>query len=378
MPKKSKMNQQKRKPQPEPEPSPEPEPEMDDMDMDEMPDGMDMGDMPNDGPLFWSMKVEANKATDIDQPAIPNYIVHITNACFGPSVKSSSRSVVMVSTTNEDDEEDSEGFPICVLRQGECENQSLDLLFNESASLTVKGKNASTVYLTGYIQPPVSGDDLGAMDPSMMEDMDEQQIMETLREQKRQQRELDGDDEEPQLDSGDDDDDEVDEPPTKKQRTAKGQKATANGAKADKKRKNAKSSDDEEDEDEEEEVKPKKGKKGKKMKTMGGGIQYKDMQDGKGKEAKKGDKLRVYYVGQTQDKEVFDKAITGNGFEFTLGKGEVIKGWDMGCKGMRVGGKRKLVIPSKLAYGTEGSPPTIPPNADLTFTIMIKAINGQS
>merc|ERR1712154_434375 len=190
---------------------------------------------------------------------------------------------------------------------------------------------------------------------------------ETLRQQKLQQR---------QLDDEDDDDEEIDEPPTKKQKTAKGQKATANGSKADKKRKNAKGSDG----DEEEEVKPsKKGKKGKKgMKTMGGGIQYKDMQEGEGKECKKGDKLRVYYVGQTEDKEVFDKSITGSGFEFTVGKGEVIKGWDMGCKGMKVGGKRKLVIPAKLAYGSEGSPPTIPPNADLTFTIMVKAINGQS
>jgi len=348
----------------------------DDMDMDDMPEGMEMGDMPTDGPLFWSMKVEANKTVDIDQPAIPNYIVHITNACFGPTVSNKSRSVVMVSTITEDDDEDSDGFPLCVLRQGECENQSLDLLFNESASLTVKGKNASTVYLTGYIQPPVSGgDDLGQMDPAMMEDMDEQQIMETLRQQKLQQRSLDDeDDDDEDKDSDDEDDEEIDEPPTKKQKTAKGQKATANGSKADKdkKRKNAKGSDA----DEEEEVKPKKGKKG--MKKMGGGIQFKDMSTGKGKECKKGDKLRVYYVGQTQDKEVFDKAITGSGFEFTLGKGEVIKGWDMGCKGMKVGGKRKLIIPSKLAYGTEGSPPTIPPNADLTFTIMLKAINGQS
>merc|ERR1719291_1347367 len=104
----------------------------------------------------------------------------------------------MVSTTNEDEDDDSEGFPLCVLRQGEQENQSLDLLFNESASLTVKGKNASTVYLSGYIQPPVSGDDLGQMDPAMMEDMDEQQIMETLRQQKLQQRQLDDEDDDGQ------------------------------------------------------------------------------------------------------------------------------------------------------------------------------------
>merc|ERR1719242_335753 len=157
----------------------------------------------------------------------------------------------------------------------------------------------------------------------------------------------------------------------KKQKTAKGQKATANGTtNADKKRKNAKGK-----ESEDEEVKPSKNSKSsKKMKTLEGGIKAKDMAEGKGKGAKNGDKLRVYYVGQTQDKEVFDKAITGSGFDFTLGKGEVIKGWDVGCQGMKVGGKRKLIIPPKYAYGAEGSPPTIGPNATLTFTIQLKEI----
>merc|ERR1719373_465179 len=152
----------------------------------------------------------------------------MTNACFGANVQKGSRSVVMVSTTNEDDDDDeeSEGVPICVLREGHSENQSLDLLFNESASLTVKGKNASTVFLTGYIQPPVSSDGADGMvgDP-MMEDMDEEQILEALKEQKRQQEAVD--DEE-----GESESEAVEEPPTKKQKTAKGQKVTANGAKA--------------------------------------------------------------------------------------------------------------------------------------------------
>jgi len=372
---KKKNQQQKKKPQPapepEPSPEPEPEPEMNDDDMDMDMEGMAPEDMmgagDDSGPLFWSMKVEANQTIDIDQPAIPNYIVHITNACFGAKVNPKSRSVVTVTTTNEDEDGSAEGVPICVLREGQQENQSLDLLFNESASLTVTGTKPSTVYLTGYIQPPVSGaDDLDDLNP-MMEDMDEEQIMEALKEQKRQQMALD-----------DEDDAEVEEPPTKKQKTAKGQKATANGTtKADKKRKNAKGNSS--DDADEEEVKPsKKGKNKKEMRTIQGGIKVKDMSEGKGKESKKGDKLRVYYVGQTQDKEVFDKAITGTGFEFTLGKGEVIKGWDVGCAGMKVGGKRKLIIPPKFAYGQEGSPPTIGPNATLTFTIQLKAINGKS
>merc|ERR1712242_620247 len=119
----------------------------------------------------------------------------------------------------------------------------------------------------------------------------------------------------------------------------------------------------------EEEVKPKKNKKKGKQAVNKNGIKFKQLKEGTGAPAKKGDKVRVYYVGQTEDKEVFDKAITGSGFEFTLGKGEVIQGWDIGVLGMKLGGKARMTIPSKLAYGEEGSPPQIPSNATLQFTV---------
>merc|ERR1712087_1036289 len=141
--------------------------------------------------------------------------------------------------------------------------------------------------------------------------------------------------------------------------------ATANGAKEEPKRKGKS----------EEEVKPKKNKKGKKQEVNKNGIKFKQLKTGTGPSAKKGDKVKVYYVGQTEDKEVFDKAITGSGFEFTLGKGEVIQGWDIGLLGMKLGGKARMTIPAKLAYGAEGSPPQIPANATLQFTVEIKGIN---
>ena len=111
--------------------------------------------------------------------------------------------------------------------------------------------------------------------------------------------------------------------------------------------------------------------------TLDCGIRYKIMRIGKGKTLMNGDRVRVRYVGQLEDKSVFDKAITGGGFTFTLGKGEVIKGWDIGLKGMKVGGKRKLIIPPKLAYGKKGLEPSIPPNAIVTFTVEIMDINGE-
>ncbi|HEX4115501.1 MAG TPA: FKBP-type peptidyl-prolyl cis-trans isomerase [Solirubrobacteraceae bacterium] len=92
---------------------------------------------------------------------------------------------------------------------------------------------------------------------------------------------------------------------------------------------------------------------------------------GTGPEAKAGDSVTVNYVGVLYNggKE-FDSSWKRNEpFTFTLGKGQVIPGWDQGVAGMKVGGRRELIIPSELAYGKRGSPPTIPANAPLVFVV---------
>ncbi len=97
---------------------------------------------------------------------------------------------------------------------------------------------------------------------------------------------------------------------------------------------------------------------------------------GKGPEAKTGDKVQVHYVGTLADGKKFDASRDhGQPFTFTLGQGMVIRGWDQGVVGMKVGEKRKLVIPPSLAYGVRGHPPVIPPNSTLTFEIELLAIN---
>ena len=86
--------------------------------------------------------------------------------------------------------------------------------------------------------------------------------------------------------------------------------------------------------------------------------------------------VNVYYVGSLQStKKQFDSVQSGPGFKFRLGKNEVIKGWDIGLNGMKVGGVRKLTIPSHLAYGVKGSPPVIPPNSTLVFTVELKGLS---
>jgi FKBP-type peptidyl-prolyl cis-trans isomerase len=97
---------------------------------------------------------------------------------------------------------------------------------------------------------------------------------------------------------------------------------------------------------------------------------------GTGPEAKSGDKVKVNYTGTLMDGKEFDSSVGKAPFEFTLGKGDVIKGWDEGVPGMKVGGKRKLTIPYPMAYGEAGSGEKIPPKAALKFDIELLEIVG--
>jgi FKBP-type peptidyl-prolyl cis-trans isomerase len=100
-----------------------------------------------------------------------------------------------------------------------------------------------------------------------------------------------------------------------------------------------------------------------------------DLKVGKGPAAKKGDKVSVHYTGRLLDGTKFDSSLDRKEpFDFTIGEGGVIKGWDEGVPGMKKGGKRKLVIPSEMAYGKRGSPPKIPADAPLEFEIELLEI----
>lgn len=110
---------------------------------------------------------------------------------------------------------------------------------------------------------------------------------------------------------------------------------------------------------------------------MENGLKIQDLKVGTGQEAKTGYAVDVNYLGTLENGTKFDSSYDrGQSFQFVLGAGQVIKGWDIGVAGMKVGGKRKLIIPPDLAYGERGAGGVIPPNATLVFEVELLAVQA--
>lgn len=115
------------------------------------------------------------------------------------------------------------------------------------------------------------------------------------------------------------------------------------------------------------------------MVATGSGLRYEDHKIGDGVEAVKGKSVEVHYTGWLNDNDQkgskFDSSIDrGRPFSFPLGAGRVIRGWDEGVAGMKIGGKRTLYIPANLGYGARGAGRSIPPNADLIFDVELLGV----
>jgi FKBP-type peptidyl-prolyl cis-trans isomerase len=112
-----------------------------------------------------------------------------------------------------------------------------------------------------------------------------------------------------------------------------------------------------------------------KMTKAPSGLWYTDVTTGQGAEAEPGRTVRVHYTGWLPNGKKFDSSRDrGEPFAFTLGAGQVITGWDEGVKGMKVGGRRKLVLPPSMAYGDAGAPPDIPPGSTLVFDVEVLGV----
>ncbi|MCC6221218.1 MAG: FKBP-type peptidyl-prolyl cis-trans isomerase [Deltaproteobacteria bacterium] len=119
---------------------------------------------------------------------------------------------------------------------------------------------------------------------------------------------------------------------------------------------------------------------GSEIVTTDSGLRYQDNVVGEGSEALKGKTVKVHYTGWLDNNGAkgtkFDSSVDrGSPFSFPLGAGRVIRGWDEGVAGMKVGGKRTLLIPSELGYGSQGAGAVIPPNANLIFDVELLEVN---
>lgn len=109
--------------------------------------------------------------------------------------------------------------------------------------------------------------------------------------------------------------------------------------------------------------------------TTASGLKYIDEVVGTGESPKTGQNVTVHYTGTLEDGTTFDSSVDrGQPYPFRIGTGAVIKGWDEGVMTMKVGGKRRLIVPAKLGYGAAGRPPTIPANATLIFEVELLSV----
>ncbi|XP_034950307.1 46 kDa FK506-binding nuclear protein [Chelonus insularis] len=364
--------------------------------------------------MFWGLIMEPNKRyTQTVEKAF-----HVSMATLDVTTGDDDFVQVMLCYENRN-------YLLCNLKKSTLCQKSLDLNFKVGDKIAFTSNGRGHVHLTGYLIP----DDLEMYeDQDSTEDEDENEEVPTLvtKNEKRKAQtsptdakvakklksnaKIEVEEEDDDDEDEDDDDDEDDDENANDTLEVEDDDSEEDEDESDD---DSEEEDDDDDKEEEEEVKPqqKKGKQNKqvqnqkpqkqqnnltngkeakpkkkeeekspndqqqKKRTITGGVQIEDIKVGNGTLAKSGKFVSVYYVGRLKNGKKFDATTSGDGFKFRLGKGEVIKGWDIGVAGMKVGGKRRITIPPTLAYGAKGSPPVIPGNSTLIFEVELKNVH---
>ncbi|KAJ3119393.1 peptidylprolyl isomerase fpr4 [Physocladia obscura] len=373
---------------------------------------------------FWGLTCES----ETGYTQLVDQTFRLTNIAIDPKSTAKAGTRVSVSVQSGNNE-----FVIANLLIGSVEQTVVDLTFSEGEEITFLVTGNSTVHLTGNYLFDLAGDEGDDEIPDQFDEDDDDDD-----DDEDDDEDDEGDDDGQDIffddkgnpvdaagnlidistlissdsDDNDDDDDEDDEEEAaallefleaekNKRKTGEGEsKKTPKKAKIEelpddyeeeekaKKDKNKIEEKKEEVKMDEKKAEKKKDKKDKKkdekqekkselkskVTTHNNGLIVEDVVEGKGPIAKAGNKVGVRYVGKLTNGKVFDSNTSGKAFQFKLGKGDVIKGWDIGVSGMRVGGARKLTIPPALAYGSQGAPPDIPKNATLQFEVKLLTI----
>ncbi|GAM21377.1 hypothetical protein SAMD00019534_045520 [Acytostelium subglobosum LB1] len=293
--------------------------------------------------MFWGLEV-GNKPVTFTPP----FDAHLTAACLTAAAKGAERNVLVVKY-------DGKEYSLCSLKLGLLESSQVDLIFEENKEIVFQVLGGGQpIHLSGYF--------VSSMDHAEEEEDDE----------------FDDDEEIEMDDSEEEEEIEVPQPQSLKRKSDAADKLAAIPVKKAKetpvpaKPEAAPAKQQTPTKPAAAAASPAKSASPAVVKHPNGLI-VKDIVVGNGMPTIKGKTVSVKYVGKLTNGKTFDSSIQ-KPFNFKLGVGEVIKGWDQGVHGMRVGGKRQLTIPAHLAYGSQGSPPQIPGNATLVFEVeLVKA-----
>ncbi|CEO94646.1 FK506-binding protein [Plasmodiophora brassicae] len=354
---------------------------------------------------FWGATIQPGKVVKCE---IAENILHVTSIALdlaNVDEKMAGQRSILYAVM------DDKQFVIASLREGGCEQISVDFLFRESKPFKFKLVGKLPVHLVGYLQPLMDLDDDSDDEDfeGSEEDISEEESDEEMIDAESGDEDVEAEDDEEE--SGEEDDEPVEK--AAPSRAAGGQKRP-NDVSEDKPQQIKKQKQQEKQQQQKQQQKPPQQKKEQEQpKKKGvaespalakkdaqqqqqkqaetpkqaepsgaeapnkdgfvkvfGGVMIKDTKIGEGKVAAKGKRLGVTYKGMLKNGKVFDSNTDSNKpFHFKLGNGDVIKAWDVGFAGMKVGGKRTIVCPPKMAYGKEGAPPAIPPNSVLIFEV---------
>ncbi|CDO76024.1 hypothetical protein BN946_scf184665.g16 [Trametes cinnabarina] len=287
---------------------------------------------------------------------------------------------------------------LCSLTPGKVEQSTVDVVLNEDEEYLIEIVGKNTVYLTGnYIdqafdqEPPYGDDDMSdeedydldevssdvEIDPAEMEiPSDDEDRFEEIQDEEEAQTTKPESKADSKKRARESDAMETEEKEGKLSKTEKKKlkKLKAANGEAVPVESPSKTEKAEEKKDKQEKKKDKSEKPKGETKTLSGGVKVIDHKVGSGPQAKAGDRVSMRYIGKLENGKVFDQNTKGKPFHFRLGKGEVIKGWDIGIVGMHPGGERLLTIPPAMAYGKKAQP-GIPANSTLIFEVKLLSIN---